>query len=283
MRRFVAGETLPEALGVVAELKGAGFRTTIDVLGESVSTPADAQHAADAYIATLEALARDGLDRNVSIKLTQFGLAFDPVLCRREVRRVAEAVKRLDGFVRVDMEDHLWTDATLDVVHELRRDHPNVGIVLQAYLRRTGRDLEMLIDQRVPIRLCKGAYDEPPEVAYATKAEVDASYVRLMERLLRSDSQAALATHDPAIIEHAKEFAVSNAIPSERFEFQMLYGIRRDLQRALVDEGHRMRVYVPYGREWYPYFMRRLAERPANVGFVLRSVLDERDKKRPKA
>jgi proline dehydrogenase len=277
VRRFVAGETLDEAIAALAELRDAGLLTTVDVLGEGVMTEGDARAASAEYVTTLQTLAREDLDRNVSLKLTQLGLALDPALCAAAVGQVVETAEGLGGFVRVDMEDHPWTDATIDLVRELRRRHSNVGIVLQAYLRRTARDLEMLVSERVPIRLCKGAYDEPPEVAYATKVEVDHRYERLMERLLLSDSPAALATHDPVLIAKARAFADANGIARDGFEFQMLYGIRRDLQRELVTAGYKVRVYVPYGRQWYPYFMRRLAERPANLTFVLRNLLRDRD------
>lgn len=273
--RFVAGETLDEALGALATLQAQGLRTTVDVLGESVADERAAGAAADRYLTTLDALAARGLELNVSLKLTQMGLDLGLDVCRHEVERILERAAGLGAFVRVDMEDHTKTSATLDLVRDLRQTYPETGAVIQAYLRRSAADVEQLIAEGTRVRLCKGAYAEPAEVAFASKAEVDASYVALMERLLIDGAYPALATHDPRIIGRARAFAAAQGIGPERFEFQMLYGVRRDLQAQLVAAGYTVRVYVPYGAEWYPYFMRRLAERPANVVFITRSVLRE--------
>lgn len=291
--RFVAGQTLEEALPVLERLRRAGFRTTVDVLGEEVTDAADATAAADRYLATLDALAAGGLDRNVSLKLSQMGLRIDPALCRDNVRRIARRAAALGAFVRIDMEDHTTTDATLTLARDLggvgadaadgtdvadgagRTDGADIGVVIQAALRRSDADIEALIASGTRVRLCKGAYREPVSVAFASRGEVDARFERLMERLLSAGRYPALATHDERLIRRAIAFSRRNGIGSDRFEFQMLFGVRRDLQDALVHAGWTVRVYVPYGRDWYPYFMRRLAERPANVWFVLRSVLRE--------
>jgi proline dehydrogenase len=273
--RFVAGETLSAALPAVAELRRAGLRTTVDVLGESVTSADQATAAVDQYAATIAALSERGLDANVSVKLTQMGLAIDPETCLANVMRVVEAVRAVGGFVRFDMEDHTTTDATLDIWRVAHDAYPKVGVVIQAALRRSSADVDAIIAKGGLVRLCKGAYDEPGSVAYRSRTAVDANYATLMERLLLADVHPALATHDPRLI--AKAIAISEAegIGRDRFEFQMLYGVRRDLQRTLVDRGFTVRIYVPYGAEWYPYFMRRLAERPANVAFMLRAILKE--------
>ena len=273
--RFVAGETMDQALGALERLRDVGFHTTADVLGESVTDAGMAEDAAERYVRLLDALAARGLDGNVSLKLTQMGLDLDPDLCRVNVARVVGHAAELGAFVRVDMEDHTRTEATLDLVHELHATLDNVGTVIQAYLRRSADDIERLDQAGIRVRLCKGAYDEPASVAYAHKAEVDESFGRLMERLLEAGAYPALATHDERIVERARRFADARGIGPERFEFQMLYGVRRDLQERLRRQGYTVRVYVPFGREWYPYFMRRLAERPANVLFITRSVLRE--------
>jgi len=273
--RFVAGETMDQALDALERLRDVGFHTTADVLGESVTDAGMAEDAAERYVRLLDALAARGLDGNVSLKLTQMGLDLDPDLCRVNVARVVGHAAELGAFVRVDMEDHTRTEATLALVHELHATLDNVGTVIQAYLRRSADDIERLDEAGIRVRLCKGAYDEPASVAYAHKAEVDESFGRLMERLLEAGAYPALATHDERIVERALRFADGRGIGPERFEFQMLYGVRRDLQERLRRQGYRVRVYVPFGREWYPYFMRRLAERPANVLFITRSVLRE--------
>jgi proline dehydrogenase len=276
--RFVAGETLEEALVALERLRAQGLRTTVDVLGEAVTSAEAATAAADEYLATLDALAAGGLDRNVSVKLSQMGLAIGEDVCRANLQRILERAATHDAFVRIDMEEHTTTDPTLALWRELRpinADHGDSGVVIQAALRRSPSDIEALIAEKARIRLCKGAYVEPAAVAYPDKADVDAAYGGLMERLLGDGTFPALATHDERLIVRAVELARTNGIGPERFEFQMLYGVRRDLQERLVRAGYGVRVYVPFGTQWYPYFMRRLAERPANVAFVLRSILRE--------
>ncbi len=275
VRRFVAGDTLDDALTALERLREQGMRWTVDVLGESVSSDDMATAAADRYIATLDALAGRDLEANVSLKLTQMGLDIDRDFCRENVGRVVERARQLGAFVRVDMEDHTKTDATLEIARALHERYADVGVVIQSYLRRSAADVEQLIGDRVRVRLCKGAYDEPTTVAFATKEEVDQSYRELMERLLLDGRYPAIATHDEELIDHAIAFAAANDIGPDRFEFQMLYGIRRDLHERLVALGFTVRVYVPYGTQWYPYYMRRLAERPANVVFLMLSVLRE--------
>jgi len=277
--RFVAGQTVPEALPAIRRLRDAGLHTTVDVLGESVTSEDDARSAAAAYVETLHVLADGDLDLNVSLKLSQMGLGLGPQVARQNTGRVLAAAAELGAFVRIDMEDHTTTDATIELWRALRpvmAGEGDVGLVLQAALRRTEADLESLLLEGARIRLCKGAYQEPAAVAYQDRPEVDASYRRLSERLLLAGRLPAFATHDEAMIDHVVEVARANGVAPDRFEFQMLYGIRRDLQESLVAEGWNVRIYVPAGREWFPYFMRRLAERPANVGFVLRSVIRER-------
>ncbi|HZC32049.1 MAG TPA: proline dehydrogenase family protein [Candidatus Bathyarchaeia archaeon] len=276
--RFVAGETLDEALGALERLRANGFRTTVDVLGEAVTSADAARAAADEYLDTLDALAMRGLDRNVSVKLSQMGLGLSEEICQANLERIAARAATRDAFVRFDMEDHATTDATLAIwraVRPINAGHGDSGVVIQAALRRSPADVDVLIAEDARIRLCKGAYVEPADVAYPDKADVDAAYGRLMERLLVDGTFPAIATHDERLIARAVSFARANGIGSDRFEFQMLYGVRRDLQERLVRAGYGVRVYVPFGTQWYPYFMRRLAERPANVAFVLRSILRE--------
>jgi proline dehydrogenase len=273
--RFVAGESLEEALPAIQELRRAGLSTTVDVLGESVTAEEHAAAAVDRYLATIDALVARRLDVNVSLKLTQMGLDIGADVCRANVMRIVDAAAAAGGFVRIDMEDHLRTDATLAIWREAHERCPNVGIVIQTALRRSAADVAAITAADGRIRLCKGAYDEPPTVAYRTKDAVDRNYSRLMERLLLADAHPAIATHDSRLIAEAIAFAEREGIGRDRFEFQMLYGIRRDLQRTLVDRGYQVRIYVPYGTEWYPYFMRRLAERPANVAFMMRSLAHE--------
>ena len=275
VERFVAGQTLGEALGALERLQTAGRSTTVDVLGESVSTEAAASAAAERYLETLDALAAHGLDGNVSLKLSQMGLDLSPAVCRSNVARIFERAAATGSFVRIDMEGHDHTDATLGLWRDLRSINPESGVVIQAALRRSADDVAALIAEQGRVRLCKGAYREPASVAFQDRAEVDRSYLELMASLLREGTAPALATHDPHMIQAAIELARREGIGPDRFEFQMLYGVRRDLQEQLVAAGYRVRIYVPFGREWYPYFMRRLAERPANVMFVLRSVANE--------
>lgn len=275
VRRFVAGETLDAALDALERIRAAGLRTTVDVLGESVSSPEAAGAAADRYLETLSALAARGLDGNVSLKLTQMGLDIGHDVCRANVERVFRRAAETGAFVRIDMEDHAKTDATLALWRELRPLNPSSGVVIQAALQRSSADVEALIAERARVRLCKGAYKEPAAVAHQDKAAVDQAFVELMERLLAGGEYPAIATHDERIIRRAIAFAEREGIGRDRFEFQMLYGVRRDLQASLAADGWTVRLYVPYGREWYPYCMRRLAERPANVAFLLGSVLRE--------
>ncbi len=275
--RFVAGEGLDQAIAAVRTLNARGMTASLDHLGEKVSDLASAAAAAADYRGMLDEIARQRVDGNVSLKLTQLGLDLDRPACERLLGEVVAVAADHANFVRIDMESSAYVDATLTIYHRLRdRGIDNVGVVLQSYLYRTEQDLDALLPLQPRVRLVKGAYAEPPEIAYPRKADVDAAFRRLAERLLEAAPYPAIATHDPVLIEHAKAFASSRGIAPDRFEFQMLYGIRRDLQEQVVRAGYRMRVYVPFGRQWFPYFMRRLAERPANVGFVLRSLISER-------
>jgi proline dehydrogenase len=283
--RFVAGETLDEALSALERLRAGGFRTTVDVLGEAVTSADAARAAADEYLDTLDALAARGLDPNVSVKLSQMGLGIGEGVARENIERILTRAATHDAFVRIDMEDHATTDATLAVwraVRPINASHGDSGVVIQAALRRSPVDVDALIAENARIRLCKGAYVEPASVAFPDKPDVDEAYGALMERLLQDGNFPGIATHDERLIARAVAFARSNGIGPERFEFQMLYGVRRDLQERLVRAGYGVRVYVPFGTQWYPYFMRRLAERPANVAFILRSILREgRDRSVP--
>ncbi len=277
--RFVAGETFEEAGPALRRLRDAGFATTVDVLGESVATVEAARAAAETYVLALGSMAASGVDPNVSLKLSQMGLDVDLDECRSNVARILDQAGELGAFVRIDMEGSATTDQTLALWRELRPHNAgrgDSGVVIQAALRRSEADIEVLIAERARVRLCKGAYREPADVAFKSREEVDASYARLMERLLVDGTCPALATHDDALIRRAIRFARDHDIGPDRFEFQMLFGVRRDLQARLVRDGYTVRVYVPFGDQWYPYFMRRLAERPANVAFVLRSILGER-------
>ncbi len=275
VRRFVAGDTLGDALAALELIRDQGMTWTVDVLGESVTSLEMARASADGYMETLEALSERGLDANVSLKLTQMGLEIDRDFCHENVGRVVARARELGAFVRIDMEDHTKTDVTLDFVRSFQGVHREVGAVIQSYLRRSAADVDQLNDMQIRVRLCKGAYDEPSDVAFPSKEEVDDSYRRLMERLLLDGRYPGLATHDDRLVDHALRFVDEHGIGPERYEFQMLYGIRRDLQERLVAMGQTVRVYVPYGTQWYPYYMRRLAERPQNVLFILGSVLRE--------
>ncbi len=284
--RFVAGETADEAIAAIQRLNARGINATLDHLGESVASEAAATRAADEYVSVLGRIQDCGARSNVSIKLTQMGLDLSQDFCLRNVRRIVEKAHAQGTFVRIDMEGTPHTDATLAVYDTLHRDHDQVGIVVQAYLYRTAADLEKILAGQGRVRLCKGAYQEPPDKAFPRKADVDAAFVKLTKVLLdharlcppadaagRVPPIPALATHDSRMVEAAKAYAAQQAVPREFFEFQMLYGIRRDLQEKLAGEGYAVRVYVPYGTEWYPYFMRRLAERPANVWFFLSNLV----------
>jgi proline dehydrogenase len=271
--RFVAGSGLDQALAVARSLNAEGIAVTLDVLGESISSLEEAAAARDAYLRTLSAIHDCGVLGNVSLKLTQFGIDLSGGQCRANVAQLVERAAGLNGFVRVDMESSEYVDRTLDLVSGLHARYGAVGTVIQAYLYRSRQDIERLCRLGIRVRLCKGAYLEPASVAFARKSEVDRNYLALMRLLLDKGVYPAIATHDEKMIAAAKAYAASRQIPREAFEFQMLYGIRRDLQRQLVKEGYRVRVYVPYGKAWYPYYMRRLAERPANVLFILRNLL----------
>ena len=276
--RFVAGTKIADAVRVTQAVNHAGMNVSIDNLGENVTNPDEARHSARLYHQILDAIAADGLTANISLKLTHMGLDVDEALARELVSGlVAKAASmKPPGFVRVDMEGSPYTQRTLDFVHELhsRPGHANsVGTVIQAYLKRSEADVEKLLSERIRVRLCKGAYKEAASIAFESKADVDANYIKLMKILLKSGIYHGLATHDENIIREAKVFATSEKIDRDSFEFQMLYGIRRDLQQNLVRDGWRMRVYVPFGTEWYPYFMRRLGERPANLFFIARNLL----------
>jgi len=271
--RFVAGEDLEQALAVSRKLNGEGITVTLDVLGESVTTLEEAARARDAYLRTFGAMHEAGIEGNVSLKLTQFGLDLSPTACRGNVEQLVRRAAELGGFVRVDMESSQYTARTLELVSALHAQYGAVGTVIQAYLHRSRADVEDLCAKRVRVRLCKGAYLEPHSVAFAKKADVDRNYIELMKILLDRGFYPAIATHDEKMIAATKAYAALRKLPPDAFEFQMLYGIRRDLQRQVVAEGYRMRLYVPFGRAWYPYYMRRLAERPANVFFILRNLL----------
>lgn len=273
--RFVAGETLAEALAVVRALNQEGMTATLDHLGENVSTREEAAGAADEYITMLREIHLAGARANVSLKLTHMGLDLGREVAAENVLRVVQTAAELDNFVRIDMESSEYVDATLEIFSQIFTQVGHVGTVIQSYLYRSAHDLERLNEMKARVRLVKGAYLEPPEVAYQRKADVDWNFVRLMEALLSRGTYPAIATHDPLMIEATKRYAAEHQITPDRFEFQMLYGIRRDLQHALVAEGYRMRVYVPFGTEWYPYLMRRMAERPANVMFVLGNIARE--------
>lgn len=278
-RRFVAGETLADAIGAIRASNAAGLLATLDFLGEHVHNQAEASVNADEYIRALQAIQEAGVNSNISIKLTAMGLAVDDEFCYQNVRRIVAAAAQRGNFVRIDMEDSPVTDRTLAIYRRLRGEFANVGVVIQAYLYRSEEDVRDLMQTGMAhLRLCKGAYDEPPAVAFQEKAEVDQSMTRLVRLMLDSQPEfpgtyPAIASHDHRIINWTKAYAYHRGIAPDRFEFQMLYGIRRDLQQQLAGQGYRMRVYIPYGTRWYPYFMRRLAERPANLLFFARALL----------
>ena len=270
--RFVAGLEVEDVLRATAALNREGITATLDSLGENVHTPEEAQRSAAIYHQLLDAIGERSLAANVSVKLTQMGMELSPGLAEQIVASLVEHAVRVGTFVRVDMEGSAYTQATLDLVCRLHRRFPgSVGVVIQAYLRRSAEDIALLMREGIRVRLCKGAYQEPAALAFPDKAEVDANYVRLTEMLLTSGRYHGIATHDPKMIAATEAMVREHGLERGSFEFQMLYGVRRDLQRSLVAQGYRMRVYVPFGREWYPYFMRRLAERPANVLFLARN------------
>ncbi len=275
--RFVAGETLETALAAVARLNAAGITASLDLLGESVHNEAEARAAGQAYVNMLDRIYERKLEANVSVKLTAMGLDISEDLCVATMHKVLQRALEYRTFVRIDMESSEYTQRTMDLFEQ--RLYPayreNVGIVLQSYLFRTFADVEHANQMKARVRICKGAYKEPATVAYPDKKDVDASYIRCMHALMQYGNYPGIATHDEAMIREAKRFAKENHIAPDRFEFQMLYGVRRDLQDQLVREGYRMRVYVPFGTQWYPYLMRRLAERPANLAFLTGSVFKE--------
>ncbi len=272
--RFIAGETIDDVIQYIRVINKEGCSASFDHLNEAVTSPAEAEQEVAEYLRILARIDDTGIDSNVSIKLTQFGLGLDKELAYNNARRVVEDGHRRGNFVRVDMEDSAVTQATIDIFKRLRAEFgiDDVGIVLQSYLRRTFSDAEELVKLPARIRICKGAYNEPPEVAFPDKKDVDDNFVRVMQLLLSSGIYHGIATHDPKMIDATISFATREGIGKDKFEFQMLYGIRRDLQRQLARDGYNMRVYVPYGKHWYPYFMRRLAERPANVWFVMKNL-----------
>jgi len=271
--RFIAGEELDDAMRVVRRLNEEGFESTLDYLGESVHEAAAAEEACRVYLSLLDRIASERLRSHISIKLTQLGLEIDEGLAQRNLEALWKRAARYGTFVRIDMESSAHTDATLRIFHAAGAPRDVLGIVIQSYLYRSEQDVEELLKCGARIRLCKGAYNEPPSVAFPRKADVDGNYIRLMEKMLASGLYHAIATHDPKIIRATQDFAHAHRLGPERFEFQMLYGIRRRLQRELLRQGYRVRVYVPFGHQWYAYFMRRLAERPANLLFLMRNLI----------
>jgi proline dehydrogenase len=275
-RRFIAGESVEEAIEAGRALEARNLRLTLDLLGESVTSLETADAATRAYIHVVDAILTARIERNVSLKLTQLGLEIDTASAVDNLRKILERAEPAGFFVRLDMEGSTYTEVTLEIFETLwRHGHRRMGVVLQAALRRSELDLQRINALGAPIRLVKGAYQEPKAVAYQKKADVDAAYARLLKILLTDGHYPAIATHDPAMIDLARQWANDHQIAPNRFEFQMLYGVRRDLQTALAAAGYRVRVYVPFGREWFPYFMRRLGERPANVMFVMRAILGD--------
>lgn len=271
--RFVAGETLDHAVATVRELNGQKTRCSLDLLGENTRSREDAENATQEVLTILDRIRAERIECNASVKLTQLGLALDQEFCFANLMRIVDRARALGNFVRVDMEDSPYTQTTLELVLRARKEGDHVGAVIQAYLYRSEADIETLIAQGCRVRLCKGAYLEPETIAFRKKSGTDANFVKLMQKLLASGIYHAIATHDAAMIRATTDFARSHGVSKQGFEFQMLYGIRRDLQQSLVADGYNVRIYVPYGRRWYPYFMRRLAERPANVLFIARNLL----------
>jgi len=276
--RFIAGKTLDDALEVCRRIRAEGIAATLDYLGENVKSLDEAAACRDMYIRALRALHKAGLEPNVSLKLTQFGIDFSLEACEANVSSLVQTAAAIGGFVRIDMEGSAYTDRTLDIVRRVHRQHGASGTVIQAYLRRSPRDVTSLIHDGIRVRLCKGAYLEPSEIAFPKKEDVDRQYIDMAQQMLTATQSdpgyyPAIATHDERIIGLIERFVAGSGIAPDRFEFQMLYGIRRDLQKRLVADGYRMRLYVPFGEAWFPYFMRRLAERPANLLFLVRNLL----------
>ena len=276
-RRFIAGETVDDAIAAARALESRGLTHTLDYLGESVSTITEADAATRAYISIFDRIVASGIGRNVSLKLTQLGLTIDRATSVDNLRRILDPATEHGFFVRIDMENSPYTQVTLDVFETIwQQGYRNVGVVLQSYLRRSIGDAARLNRLGARVRLVKGAYNEPRDVAYHRKADVDVAFVEIMKLLLAEGTDPAIATHDPAMIAATRAFAAERGVANERYEFQMLYGVRRDLQTELLCERFRVRVYVPFGHEWFPYFMRRLGERPANIGFVIRGIVQDR-------
>ena len=276
--RFIAGRTLDDALRVCRAIQGQGITATLDYLGESVTSLEEAEACREVFVRALHALYEAGLEPNVSVKLTELGIGLSEAACEENLRIIVQSAARIGGFVRVDMESSAYTDRTLALVRRVHEEFTACGTVVQAYLHRSAHDLSALIDAGIRVRLVKGAYLEPPAIAFPKKADVDSHYIGLAHHLLgtitaKPGYYPAIATHDERIIERIERFAAHNRIPRDSFEFQMLYGIRRDLQKRLIEDGYRMRLYVPFGEAWFPYFMRRLAERPANLFFLLKNLL----------
>jgi proline dehydrogenase len=275
-RRFIAGEHVADAISAARALQAKGLLLTLDYLGESVTTIEQATAATREYTHLMDDIVAADIERNVSVKLTQLGLAIDRATCVDNMRRILEPARQHGFFVRIDMENSPYTDVTLEVFETLwNLEYRNIGVVLQSYLFRTERDLRRMNELGARVRLVKGAYREPAPVAYQQKSDVDAAYLRQMRLLLDHGAYPAFATHDVALLNEIKSYATERGVTRDRYEFQMLYGVRRDLQISFVTDGYRMRIYVPFGKEWFPYFMRRLGERPANVLFVLRAMLKE--------
>ncbi len=275
---FVSGDTIDDAIRAAGEANLLGIMATIDQLGESVDSPDLARKAADVYVQVLERISVTGVNSNISVKLTQLGLAIDYDLCLGNLERIVKKAAELNNFVRMDMEDSPYTQKTIDMFRTLRKKYSNVGIVLQALLYRTEKDVEWVIENGYGLRICKGAYSEPKEIALTKKAQIDQNFIHLLEMLLsekarRNGVYVGIATHDHKIIDWTKEFVEKNRIGKDEFEFQMLFGIRRDMQCQLAGEGYRVRAYIPFGTHWYPYYMRRLAERPSNILTFSRTVL----------
>jgi proline dehydrogenase len=271
--RFISGTTLEDAMRVASQLREGGIHTALDRLGENVTTPEEARIATEAYLQALERIEKSGSGATVSGKLTQFGLDLSERLCLENTARIASRACRGGSRFEVDMEDSRYTERTIDVVRQLQKSSGSIRAVIQAYLYRSEEDVNLLNRERIPVRLCKGAYNEPRSVAFQQKEQVDANFLLLSESLFARGAYPAIATHDPRMLEASRKYARKYGVAEDQFEFQMLYGIRRDLQQQLVREGYQLRLYVPYGEAWYPYFMRRLAERPANVFFLARNLL----------
>jgi proline dehydrogenase len=276
-RRFIAGESVEEAIATARTIEASGLMQTLDMLGESVVTMSEADAATRAYLSLIDQIVAAGIGRNISLKLTQLGLTVDRATCVDNLRRILDSATTHEFFVRVDMENSRFTQVTLEIFETMwQQGYRNAGIVLQSYLPRSLADAVRLIELGARVRLVKGAYNEPKGVAYQDKADVDAAFLEIVKLLLVGGNYPAIATHDPAMHAATRAFASERGISADRFEYQMLYGVRRDLQARLKADGYRVRVYVPFGREWFPYFMRRLGERPANVAFVVGGILRER-------